>query len=50
MTEVEVSYAIVYKPRSKSIDTIISNIPKEVKDMLGDYQDIVWWLSRCITP
>ena len=41
MTEEEVSYAIVSKPRSKSVDTIISNLPKEIKDMLGDYQDII---------
>ena len=41
MMEEEVSYAIVCKPRSKSIDTIISNLPKEVKNMLGDYQDII---------
>ena len=37
----EVSYAIVCKPRSQSVDTIISNLPKEIKDMLGDYQDII---------
>ena len=41
MMEEEASYAIVCKPRSKSVDTIISNLPKEVKDMLGDYQDII---------
>ena len=41
MTEEEVSYAIVCKPRSQSADTIISNLPKEIKDMLGDYQDII---------
>ena len=35
------SYTIVCKPRSKSVDTIISNLPKEIKDMLGDYQDII---------
>ena len=29
------------KPRSKSVDTIISDLPKEIKDMLGDYQDII---------
>lgn len=41
MTEEEVSYAIVCKPRSKSVDTIVSNLPIEIKDMLGDYQDII---------
>ena len=41
MTEEEVSYVIVCKLRVKSIDTIISNLPIEIKDMLGDYQDIV---------
>ena len=41
MMEEEVSYAIVCKPRSKSVDTIISNMPIEIKDMLGDYQDII---------
>ena len=35
------SYAIVCKPRSKYVDTIISILPKEIKDMLGDYQDII---------
>ena len=41
MVKEEVSYAIVCKPRSKSVDTIISDLPKEIKDMLGDYQDII---------
>jgi hypothetical protein len=41
MMEEEVSYVIVCKPRSKYVDTIISNLPKEIKDMLGDYQDII---------
>ena len=41
MTEEEVSYVIVCKPRSKSIDTIILDLPTEIKDMLGDYQDII---------
>ena len=41
MTKEEVSYAIVCKPRSKSVDTIVSNLLIEIKDMLGDYQDII---------
>ena len=41
MTEEEVSYAIVCKPRRKYVDTIVSNLPIEIKDMLGDYQDII---------
>ena len=41
MTKEEVSYDIVCKPRVKSIGTIISNLPIEIKDMLEDYQDIV---------
>ena len=41
MAEEEVSYAIVCKPRSKFVDTIISDLPKEIKDMLGDYQGII---------
>ena len=41
MTEEEVSYCIICKPRSKSIDTIVSNLPIEIKDMLGVYQDII---------
>ena len=41
LTEEEVSYAIVCKPRCQSVDTIISDLPKEIKDMLGDYQDII---------
>ena len=41
LMEEEVSYAIVCKPRSQSVDTIISDLPKEIKDMLGDYQDII---------
>ena len=41
LTEEEESYAIVCKPRSQSADTIISDLPKEIKGMLGDYQDII---------
>ena len=41
LMEEEVSYAIVCKPRSQSIDTIISDLPKEIRNMLGDYQDII---------
>lgn len=37
----EVSYAIVCKPISQSANTIISDLPKEIKEMLGDYQDII---------
>ena len=29
------------KPRSQFVDTIILDLPKEIKDMLGDYQDII---------
>ena len=41
LMEEEVSYAIVCKPRSQSADTIILGIPKEIKDMLDDYQVII---------
>ena len=41
MTEEEVSYAIVWKPRIEPISTVISDFPVEIKDMLEDYQDIV---------
>ena len=35
------SYVIVCKPRSKYVDTIVSNLPIEINDMLGDYQYII---------
>ena len=41
MTEEEVSYAIVCKPRNEFVDTNSSNLPIEIKDMLGSYQDIM---------
>ena len=41
MTEEEVSYVIVYKPRNESVDTNYLNPPIEIKDILGGYQDIV---------
>ena len=41
MTEEDVSYAIVCKPKSESANTIISYLPIEIRNMLVDYQDIV---------
>ena len=41
MTEEEVSYVIICKPKIEPISTAISYFLVEIKDMLEDYQDIV---------
>ena len=41
MTKEEVSYAIICKPIVKSVGTVIIDLPTEINDMLGDYQNIV---------
>ena len=41
MTEEEVSYVIVCKPRIELVSIVISYSSVEIKDMLEDYQDIV---------
>ena len=41
MTEEEVSYAIVCKPKRESVNTVISDLPIKIKNMLVGYQGIV---------
>ena len=41
MIKEEVSYSIIFKPKIESTNTVISDIPIEIKNMLLDSQDIV---------